>query len=95
MVQVAFLGMPDKFQNKIRLDGTEIAPPGKFTDNFNVRFKLGPGDLFDCCDNFGIWYKSTVKQIFKTDEVDVEGKPVLKVLVSFRFSDPEGQKTDD
>ena len=39
-VQVAFLGMPDKFQNKIRLDGTEIAPPGKFTDNFNVRFKL-------------------------------------------------------
>ena len=90
IVQVAFLGMPDRFQIKIRLDSIEIAPPGTFTDDFNVRFKLQPGDLFDCCDDYGIWYKSTVKRILQTDEVDVEGRPVLKVHVAFRFPDPEG-----
>ena len=40
IVQVAFLGMPDRFQNQIRLDSIEIAPQGTFTDNFNIRFKL-------------------------------------------------------
>lgn len=89
--------MPDKNHNQMRLDSTLIAPPGTFTDNFNFRFKLQPGDLFDCCDDYGIWYKSTVKRIFQQNEneVDIEGRPVLKVHVAFRFPDPEGQKTDN
>lgn len=53
------------------------------------------GDEFDCCDDYGIWYKSTVKQIFHENEKDIEGKLVKKVHVAFRFKDPDGQKTDN
>ena len=53
------------------------------------------GDEFDCCDDYGIWYKSTVKQILNENEKDIDGQPVKKVHVAFRFKDLDGQKVDN
>jgi hypothetical protein len=41
-------------------------PPFSFYSLY--RYELKPGDEFDCCDDYGIWYKSTVKQVFHENE---------------------------
>lgn len=50
------LGYPKQFER----DSPYIAPPGTFTDDFQWRNEFKEGDLVDCVDRFGVWYRSTV-----------------------------------
>jgi hypothetical protein len=40
--------------------GLDIAPIGTFTNDFDWRYKLEEGDMVDCMDGQGIWYRSTI-----------------------------------
>jgi len=38
----------------------DIAPLRTFSNDFDWRYDLKKGDLVDCLDSEGIWYRSTV-----------------------------------
>jgi len=63
-IQVAFMGMPKSYRMSYRFDSEKIAPLNTHTSDFNWRYELKTGDVFDCCDDYGIWYRSTVKDIY-------------------------------
>ena len=45
----------------------------------------------DCFDDFGTWYKSIILKVEEDPEdLDVDGNPILRALVAFRFLDPDG-----
>ena len=81
---------------KIQRYGLELAPPGTYTNDLEWRWALKPGDLFDCCDDYGIWYRCTVQARYDSeDSQDCEGNPVPMLSVVFRYPDPNGAKQKD
>ncbi len=47
----------------ISRNSLEIAPLGTYTDDFNWRYDLKKGDLIDCIDTEGTWYRSTILDV--------------------------------
>ena len=83
---------------------------GTFTDSFDWRYSLSEGDLIDCIDTEGIWYRSTVLEVRDVttnkgalvgvgeDEENKESneRPAREANVGFRYySEEEGHKMDD
>lgn len=51
--------------------------------------ELKEEDLLDACDDYGIWYKSTLLSRYHHDSlVDCEGNPVEFFHVACRYPDP-------
>ena len=60
------------------------------------RYDLKKGDLFDCCDDYGIWYRASVLERYESEELeDCEGNPVPILNTAFRYPDEHGLKTKD
>lgn len=57
---VSFINRARDADEKIQRYGLGLAPPGTYTNDLEWRCALKPGDLFDCCDDYGIWYRCTV-----------------------------------
>lgn len=55
---------------------------------------IKPDDLLDACDEYGVWYKSTLakRQLADDNEVDCDGNPVEIFHILCRYPDPEGTK---
>lgn len=54
------------------------------------------GDKLDTCDDYGIWYKSTLASRYTDeDNLDCDGKPIEMLHIVCRYADPEGQKVKD
>ena len=76
--------------------GGEIAPLGSFTDDFAWRVAMKPGDLIDCLDSEGVWYKSTVLEERLTKPILSSNEAVKEVNVGYRYySEEEGHKSDE
>lgn len=77
----------------------DIAPYGTFTDQYDWRFDLKEGDMIDCVDTEGVWYRSTVLQtkLTEVNDEDIPNAPPIKeVLVAYRYySEEEGHKIDE
>jgi hypothetical protein len=58
--------------------------------------QLKIGDRIDCCDEYFNWYTAYISDTeIKDEEVDVEGNPLMKFLISFRYFDKEfGHRKD-
>jgi len=41
-------------------ESNKIAPYRTYTDDWEWRLEVQPDDHIDCCDDYGIWYKSMV-----------------------------------
>jgi hypothetical protein len=69
-----------------------IAPLGTFTDDWEWRYTLKPGDELDCLDDEKDWYKSTV--IGQRTRRNAQGEEIPEIYVAFRTYEPEGSKQD-
>ena len=57
---------------------------------------LESGDLLDACDDYGLWYRSTLHRKFKdNDKVDCDGNPIEMFHIVCRYPDSEGVKEKD
>ena len=93
---VSFINRLRDADEKIGRHGLELAPPGTYTNDLEWRWALKAGDLFDCCDDYGIWYRCTVQARYDSEEsVDCEGNPVPMLSIVFRYPDPNGTKVKD
>ena len=63
-----FIGRQQDVSVKVSRDSVEIAPPGTYTDDMEWRNKLKRGSLLDCCDDYGVWYRSSVLNIYESDK---------------------------
>lgn len=88
----------------------EIAPPGLYTDDYQWRYELKEGDLIDCMDTEGTWYRSTILETRETqlvvnnpkytpndsNELPQINQTFKEVYVAYRFyCEEEGHKTDE
>ena len=74
---VSFIGRSRESDRKINRDSLDLAPPGTYTNAMEERYKMKKGDLFDCCDDYGIWYRASVLDRFESEEKeDCEGNPI-------------------
>jgi hypothetical protein len=48
---------------KIARSSLDISRHGTYTQDWNWRFDLKAEDTFDCVDDYGIWYRSTVVSV--------------------------------
>lgn len=93
---ISFLRCPRKYDIKLERVSQHIAPAGSYTDDFNQRFDMEVDQTFDCADEYGIWYRSTVLgKDFVPDAKDINGDSIPRMVVGFRYLDPNGQKDDD
>lgn len=85
-ISVSFDGNP-QVSLTLPCSSREIAPYGTYTEGNEWRLKLSKGDLIDCLDTSGCWYRSTVL------EADY-AVPVPKVYVGYRVYQEDGKKKD-
>ena len=74
----------------------------RFTDDFDWRYELKPGELIDSLDGESIWYKSTCLDIREYNQPPLINEPdapmrVLKeAYIAYRYyDDVEGHKQDE
>jgi hypothetical protein len=91
-----FLGESTKVKTDHSSEAPIIAPKGMFTDAWEWMSQLKIGDRIDCCDEYFNWYTAYISDTeIKDEEVDVEGNPLMKFLISFRYFDKEfGHRKD-
>ena len=75
----------------VKRDSVEIAPPGTYTDDMEWRDQLKSGSLLDCCDDYGVWYRSSVLNRYESEKTDVEGNRIPVLHIANRYPDPESQ----
>ena len=52
--------------------------------------------MLDACDDYGIWYKSTLQmRYFDDTELDCDGNQVEKFHMAFRYPDETSEKMKD
>lgn len=72
---VRFDGQPELLGDTLFVwTSAYIAPPGTFTQDFEWRYSLKVGDMVDCIDSVGTWYRSTVLKVKEAPQVsdDIE-----------------------
>ena len=91
---IGFLGRSSASNIKYQRQSEKIAPFKKYTDDLAWKETIKPDDLLDACDEYGVWYKSTLakRQLADDNEVDCDGNPVEIFHILCRFPDPEGTK---
>ena len=93
---ISFLRCPRQMDERVSRSSPNIKPFGSCTDDWEWRFSLKTDDTFDCCDEYGLWYKSTVLGVDEQPaQVDIDGNSIPRLHVAFRFADPYGAKEDD
>ena len=97
LITIGFLGRGKEHNlHKISHISEEIAPFKKFTENVSWKEELVEGSLLDACDDYGVWYKSTlVRRYFDENKVDCDGNPIEMFHIACRYPDPEGVKIKD
>ena len=97
--KVHFDGLENSFNRYFDSISFEVAAPGTYTHAFDWRYRLSQGDMIDCIDNEGVWYRSTVLEVKETpmDDVDdPQARPIKEVYVAYRYyNEEEGHKVDD
>lgn len=93
---ISFLRLPRSFDQKIPRLSPQLAPYQRYTDKWADRFNLKVDDELSCADEYGNWYRSTVmKREDSQNVLDIDGQPVTRITVGFRYLDPHGAKEDD
>ena len=72
---VGFLGRSRANNSKLLRQSEQIAPLKKYTDDAEWKDSLQPGDLLDSCDEYGVWYRSTLFKRYEQDKY-CEGNPI-------------------
>lgn len=94
-LMISFIGRKRSSDQVYTRDSIEIAPKNTFTSDLAWKMELKEGDLLDSCDEFGVWYRSTLlRRFFKENELDCEGNMVEYFQIGCRYPDPNGTKTN-
>lgn len=75
-LQIVFLRCSTSDILKLNRFSARLAKSKTYTDDWYWRFNLKEDDVFDCMDDYGSWYKSTVLQSTVAEEKDVDGDPI-------------------
>ena len=78
---------------RFNLADWEIAPLGTYTEDFEWRYNLQPGDKIDCLDEEKDWYKATVINV--RQRKNAKNEVIPEILVGFRTYNYDGSKKDD
>jgi hypothetical protein len=97
---VHFDGLDDSYNRYFDSISFEVAAPGTYTQAFDWRYNLSQGDMIDCIDDEGVWYRSTVLEVKETplgdDADDPQARPIKEVYVAYRYyNKDEGHKVDE
>ena len=92
---VSFLRCPKDEIRKINRFSAEVAKFGSYTDDWDWRFDLKEDDVFDCSDDYGTWYRSTVLKAALSEDKDADDNQVPLIKVGYRYADPSGTKEDE
>ncbi len=86
-------GESDRAVRSIPLASREIAPCGSYIVQNDWREALKKGDIVDCMDPSGAWYRSTVIEVksFFDGKAD---KNVTKLFIGYRTYQEDGVKKD-
>jgi hypothetical protein len=77
-------------------DSLDIAPLNTFTSDFQWRWDLQAGELIDCIDSEGNWYRSTVLDTRERIEEEVMGpRRIKEAYIGYRYYEEEGHKIDE
>ena len=57
---MGFLGRGKECNLRIMQISEEIAPFKKYTSSMEWKNELEEGSLIDACDDYGVWYRSTL-----------------------------------
>ena len=93
IVMISYDGETDKALHSLPISSREIGPVAAYTGGNEWREALKKGDLIDCLDPSGAWYKSTVVETkaFFDGKAD---KSVVKLFVGYRTYQEDGVKKD-
>lgn len=95
-IVVGFLGCDSSSNLRFNLISDEIAPFKKYTSNMAWKDELVVGQLLDVCDDYGVWYRSTLAgRYIDENKEDCDGNPIEMFHIVCRYPDPEGTKQKD
>ena len=52
---------------------------------------LKRGSILDCCDDYGIWYRSSLLNKYESEKKDVEGNRITILHIANRYPDAESE----
>ena len=94
-LKLEFCGVSNR-RDMVEKTSWYIQPEGSHTqNNFDWRFNLKPGDEIDAADNFGVWYKSTVLEVQKSEAEEDTKYPEVKIKFGFRQYHENGNKFNE
>ena len=91
--KIGFVGRSAAANQIVKSAKEHIAPLGTYTHKkfMNWKNKIQEEDLIDACDDYGIWYKSTLHRRYLLEDVlDCDGNQVEMFHIQCRFPDPDG-----